>query len=111
MLRRQQRVEQCLVGILQAAQEDVFLDIAAELAEGVEPAFDLVVERGDVGRQQAVQLEGIALGLGKGRALVEQRIVEELIAAERGADRLQRLIVHRPRFPADEYIPVRGALP
>ena len=107
----QQRVEQSLVAILQAAQEDVFLDIAAELAEGVEPALDLVVERGDVGRQQAVQLEGIALGLGEGRALVEQRIVEELIAAERGADRLQRLIVHRPRFPADAYIPVRGALP
>ena len=108
---RQQRVEQCLVGVLQAAQEDVFLDIAAELAEGVEPALDLVIERGDVGRQQPVQLEGIALGLGKGRALVEQRIVEELIAAERSADRLQRLIVHRLRFPADEYIPVRGALP
>ena len=48
---RQQRVEQSLVAILQAAQEDVFLDIAAELAEGVEPALDLVVERGDMGRQ------------------------------------------------------------
>ena len=107
----QQRVEQGLVGVLQAAQEDVFLDVAAELAEGVEPALDLVVERGDMRRQQAVQLEGIALGLGKRRALVEQRIVEELIAAERGADRLQGLIVHRPRFPAAAYIPVRGALP
>src|SRR6202140_1334648 len=48
---RQQRVKQCLVGVLQAAQENVFLDIAAELAKGVEPALDLVVERGDVGRQ------------------------------------------------------------
>jgi hypothetical protein len=47
----QQRVEQSLVAILQAAQEDIFLDIAAELAEGVEPAFDLVVERGDMRRQ------------------------------------------------------------
>src|SRR5580700_10858973 len=48
---RQQRVEQRLVGILQPAQEDVFLHIAAELAKGVEPALDLVVERGDVRRQ------------------------------------------------------------
>ena len=85
----QQRVEQGLVGILQAAQEDVFLHIAAELAKGVEPASDLVVERGDVGGQKAMQLERVALGLGESRALVEQRIVEELIAAERGAHCLQ----------------------
>src|ERR1700686_33607 len=47
---RQKRVEQGLVGILQAAQEDVFLHIAAELAKGVEAAFTLIVEVGNVRR-------------------------------------------------------------
>ena len=108
---RQQRVEQRLVGVLQVAQEGVALEIGGEAAQRLQPARDLLVERGDVRRQQAVQLEGVALGFGERGALVEQRIVQQLIAAERGADRLQRLIVHRPRFPADAYIPVRGALP
>ncbi len=78
----QQRVEQGLVGILQAAQEDVALYVAAEPAKRVEPALDLVIELGDVRRQQPVQVERVALGLGEGRALVEQRIVEQLVAAQ-----------------------------
>ncbi len=77
----QQRVEQRLVGVLQAAQEHVFLDIAAEPAKRVEPALDLIVELGDMRRQQPVQVERVALGVGEGRALVEQRIVEQLVAA------------------------------
>ena len=82
----QQRVEQGLVGILQAAQEHVALDIAAEPAKSVEPAHDLVIEFGDVRRQQPVQVERVALVFGEGGAFVEQRIVEQLIAAQRRFD-------------------------
>jgi len=64
----QQRVEQCLVGILQAAQEDVALQIAGEAAKGIVPAFDLVIELGDMRRQQAVQIERLAFGAGVIRA-------------------------------------------
>ena len=77
----QQRVEQRLVGVLQSAQENVALQIAAEPAKGVEPAFDLVVEFGDMRRQEPVQVEGVALGFGEGRAFVEQRIVQQFVTA------------------------------
>ncbi len=77
----QQRVEQSFVGVLQAAQENVALQVAAETAKRVEPAFDLIVELGDVRRQQPVQVEFIAFSLGEGRALVEQRIVQQFVAA------------------------------
>ena len=82
----QQRVEQCLVGILQAAQEHVALEIAAQPMKGGEPALDLIIELGDMRRQQPMQIERVALGLGKGGALVEQGIVEKLVAAQRGFD-------------------------
>ena len=68
-ISRQQRVEQRLVAILQAAQEHVTLQVAGLAAKGVEPAFDLHVERRDVRRQQAVQVEFIALRVGKSRCL------------------------------------------
>ena len=98
----QQRIEQGLVGILQAAQEHVSLDVAAEAAKGVEPAFHLVVEFGDVRRQQAMQVERVALGLGEAVPLLSKRIVEEFIAAERGFDDVRRsyyslIPVTRPR--------------
>src|ERR1700691_2141088 len=50
------------------------------------PPADLEVERSDVGRQQSVQLEFVPLRVAERGALVEQRIVQELVAAERGFD-------------------------
>ncbi len=82
----QQRVEQRLIGILQAAQEHVALYIAAKPAKSVEPAHDLVIEFGDMRRQEPMQVERVAFIFGERRALVEDRIVEQLITAQRGFD-------------------------
>ena len=83
---RQQRVEQGLVGVLQAAQEDVLVQVAGLTAEGGQPALDLHVEGRDVRRQETVQVERIALVVGESRPLVQQRIVEEFVPAQRGFD-------------------------
>ncbi len=99
----QHRVEQGLVGILQAAQEHVALDVAAEPAKGVEPAHDLVIELGDVRRQEPVQVERVALVLGEGRALVEDRIVEQLVAAQRRLDVWRRMSCASVPAPKPRY--------
>ena len=82
----QQSIKQCLVGILQTAQKDIALEIAAKPAKGSEAALNLVVELGDMRRQKPVQVEGIALAFVERCPLVEQRVVEKLIAAQRGFD-------------------------
>ena len=101
-------MEQGFIGILQAAQEHVLLQIVAERAEGVEPPLDLQIERRHVRRQQAVQVEGVALGVGERRALVQQRIVEQLVAAERGLDDACTAFVHH-RGPKRETIVANGS--
>ena len=89
------RVEQRLVGVLQPAQEDVALEIGLLVAQRVHPAADLVLERADMGRQEAVQPERVALGLGERRALVEQRIGQQVRAGEIGFD--ETIVSHAPR--------------
>ena len=91
----QKRVEQGFVGILQPAQKHIFLDVAAEAAKRLEPAHHLVIELGDVRRQQPVQVEFVPLGLGECRTFVQYRIVEQLIAAQRGFDMARWFIVRR----------------
>ena len=54
--------------------------------KGVDPAFDLIIELRDVGRQKPMQVEQVAFGVGERRAFVEQRIIEKLITAQRGLD-------------------------
>ena len=44
-------------------------------------AGDLLVLGGDMGRDEAAQPEGVALGVGEGGALVEQWIVKQVDAA------------------------------
>src|SRR5262249_6145365 len=77
----QQRVEQGLVGILQLAQEGVAFEIRLEAAQRLETARYLLIESRDIGRQQAVQVERVTLGLRKRRALVELRIGQQLVSA------------------------------
>ena len=79
----EQRVEHRLVGVLQFAQERVALEIGGEAAQRLEPPRHLLVQRGDPRRQQAVQLEVVALLFGERGALVEEGIAEQLIAGER----------------------------
>jgi hypothetical protein len=80
-IARQQRIEEGLVGVLQIAQEDVLLDRIAEPVERLHPARDLFVERRHAGRQQAMQLERVSFSFGEGRALVQQRRRQKLIAS------------------------------
>ena len=80
---RQQRVEHRLVGVLQFAQERVALEIGGEAAQRLQPPRHLLVERRDPRRQQAVQLEIVALLFGERGALVEEGIAQQLIAGKR----------------------------
>jgi hypothetical protein len=50
------------------AQESVAFEIRFEAAERLEAARYLLVQRRDIGRQQTVKVERLALGLGERRA-------------------------------------------
>ena len=79
---REQRVEQRLVGVLQVAEEREALQLGGEPAQGREPSRHLLLQRGDGRRQQPMQLELGALFVGERRALVEQRIGQQVIAEQ-----------------------------
>src|SRR6202034_3423621 len=85
----QQRVKQGFVGILQTSEKGVLLDVGAQRTKRVVATHNLIVEFGNVRWQQSVKFELVALLLGKGRAFVEQGIVQKLIAALRGLNRGQ----------------------
>ena len=76
----QQGVEQRLVGVLQVAQEAVAAEIVARRAEGGEAAADLVVQARHMRRQEAVEVERVALGGGERHALVQDRVGQQLVA-------------------------------
>ena len=79
---RQNGIEQRLVHVLQVAEKGVALEVCADGAQCLHPTLDLLVERADVGRQQAMQSEEIALGLGERRAFVEHGFVDQGEAAK-----------------------------
>src|SRR5262249_46217475 len=56
----QQRIKQSFVGVLQATQEHVFLQVGRQRTKCVEPPCDLIFEFGNMWRQEAVQLEEVA---------------------------------------------------
>ena len=71
----QQRVKQCFVGILQASQKRISVDVAPLRTESFEPAHDLIVELGNMRGKEPVQIEFIPLLFGKGSPLVKKRVV------------------------------------
>jgi hypothetical protein len=75
-------IEQNFVGVLQSTQERVPLHVGMKSSKGFKPALHLVIKLRNVRRQQSVQVELVPFGLGKGRAFVEQRLVEQLVAAQ-----------------------------
>ena len=79
----QQREEQGLVVVVQFAQKGVALEIGGKPAQHQEPARDLLLQSADMRRQQSVQAEGVALGLGVGGALVQERVGEQGPAGSR----------------------------
>ena len=83
-----QRVEQGLIDVLQIAQEGVALEIRLQAAQRLQSARYLDIQCADVRRQQAMQVKEVALGLGEGRPLVEQRPVDQIEADQVGFDRL-----------------------
>ena len=93
----QQREEQGLVGVVQFAQKGVAFEVAGEPAQYQQPARDLLFERADMRRQQPVQAKGVALGLGIGGALVEQRVGEQCPAGARGDQEIGRRRRRPPR--------------
>src|SRR5690349_10473928 len=78
----QDGIEQDLVAVLEAAQEDVAGKIARELPERLDAAVDLLVQTGDIGRQQAMQIERIPFLLGERRSFVQKRIIQQLVAEQ-----------------------------
>jgi hypothetical protein len=46
-------------------------------------ARELLVEHTDVRRQQAMEIERVPLSLGEGRTLVQEGIIEKVVAGER----------------------------
>ena len=88
----QQRVEQSLVGVLQLPKDGVALEIGLVAAQRLQAARYLLVQRRDIGREQAVKVELLALGLGERCTLVELRIGQQLVSAQRrGRESCSRL--------------------
>src|SRR5262245_44023474 len=96
----QQRIKQSFVGVLQATQKHVFLQVARQRTKCVEPPCDLVFEFGNMWRQEAVQLEEVAFAVGERRTFVEQRIIEQFVAAQNRFDEIRLVLSHcaRPLF-------------
>ena len=74
-------VEERLVAILERGQADVPLEVVGLAADVLELEPDLLVDRRHAWRQQAVQAEGVALAVGECRALVQQRISDQIVPA------------------------------
>ena len=89
----QQAEEKRLVAVVQRPQIDVLLEIARLAAEILEHALQLLFLRRDVRRQQAAQVQRIALGFGERGSLVERRILQERNAFRQRGRRVRHCIV------------------
>src|SRR6202030_1407342 len=79
-----QRKEQSLVGVLQVTQEGIALEIGRQTAQHLQPARHLFVKCSYIGRQEAVQIENVALGLGERCTFIEQGVGQQLVAGKCG---------------------------
>ena len=84
----QQRVEKCLVDILEVAKEAVFGERGGFVVERAQSAFYLFIERADVRRQKAVQTKKVALVVGESRPFVQPRRIDQADASERNLQRV-----------------------
>jgi hypothetical protein len=76
---QQQRVEQNLDAVLQAAQKHVPLKIGRQAPESLHTPGHLLFEGCDVWRKEPVQLESVSFLLGESSSFIEQRIVQKLV--------------------------------
>jgi hypothetical protein len=79
---RQQSIEQRLVAVEQAEEEEVALEVVGLASIAVERAADLLLDRRDAVREETDEAEGGALLEGEVGALVEQRVGQQLLAPE-----------------------------
>ena len=75
----QQAQEQCLVVVLHVAQQHMSLEIGLQQGVLRPDAGGAFLDRLDVGRQEAVQPEGVTLGDRERRALVGQRVGQQVL--------------------------------
>ena len=69
--------EQRLVAVVQRVQRDILVERIGQVPQLLKHALHLLLLRVDMRRQQAAQPERVTLLLGEGRALVQQRVVQE----------------------------------
>ena len=84
----QQAQEQRLVVVLHVAQEHVSLEIGLEQGVLRPDAVGPLLDRLDVGREQPVEPEGVPLGDRERRALVGQRVGQQVLTGHRDRQRL-----------------------
>ena len=91
-----ERVEQGLVGVLKVAHQVVFAERRIAIVQRFFAPLELVLQVSDVGRQQPVKPEGVALLFGERSAFVEARIQKEVVARKMSAhESLVRVLWHR----------------
>ena len=90
---RNEGVEEGLVVVLQIAHVAVLAERGGAAVKDPLAAFALVFESPDVGREQAMECEGIALFFSEGGTLVEAGIQQQFVAGKAGTNccRMDRL--------------------
>ncbi|MGH7112445.1 MAG: hypothetical protein ACREFK_18720 [Stellaceae bacterium] len=71
---------------MRPAQKNVLVEIVAERPQRGKPPLGLLFDRRHMGRQQPVQIKNFAFDLGKRRAFVQQRVVEQFVTRQRRCD-------------------------
>jgi hypothetical protein len=79
-------VKEGLVAVLQGAEHDELAQAVRYAPEVLQHPGALLLDRADLGRQQAEQSEALALDLGKSRAFVQIRVVEKVRRAAGAVD-------------------------
>ena len=92
----QQPVEQHLVAVQEALQEDELLHVVGLAPEVLERSLHLVLERRHARAQQSREFQRQALLLGERRRLVEHRVAQQLLATEVDLPGTPRSSVDRP---------------
>ena len=108
---RDKRVEEGLAVVLHIAHVAVLEEGCSPAVQHPFAAFPLIIERSDVRRQEPMQAKSSALLLGKGSALVEPGIRQQLNPMKMGSDHsavclvcLARLAHCNPLLVADFYV-------
>ena len=98
----QDAVEERLVAVLQGRQADVALEVVRLAADVLELEGDLLLDGRDARRHEPAQAERVALVVGEGGALVEQRLGDQFAPTATGDEPGAWRFEHRSPFPVAE---------